>query len=199
MRALLLLLAALAGCATTAASSASTTAAVTTAGADVAPLTEGDVTTATLNGMRILIKRTPGAEFASGHLYVLGGVRNWGAQDAGLEGMAISVATHGGTTRLDKDAFARKLAALGAVVAGGSGDDYALFYCKALLPQWDETFAMMVDAFLRPARPAAELELVRAQRLSGLRHEQESPDARLGLLMHEKLFAHHPYAYPRKR
>jgi zinc protease len=194
MRSLLLLLAALAGCATPAATRAPTPAAPAATGGDQAPLTEQDVTTATVNGLRILIKRTPGAEFASGHLYILGGVRNWTAQDAGLEGMAISVATHGGTTRLDKDAFARRLAALGAVVAGGSGDDYALFYCKALLPQWDETFAMMVDAFLRPALPASELELVRAQRLSGLRHEQESPEGRLGLLMHDKLYAGHPYA-----
>lgn len=162
--------------------------------ADVAPQTEGDVTTATLNGMRVIVKRTPGADFVAGQLYILGGVRNWTAQNAGIEGLAIDVATEGGTKSLDKDAFARKLAALGADLGGGSNNDFSAISAKALKGSWDETFHLMADAFLNPALPASELEIARQRQLSGLRHEQESPDGRLGYLTHMALFAGHPYA-----
>lgn len=193
MRAQLLALLLLAGCATATSGAALREPVAAALPPDQAPLTEGDVTTATVNGLRIIVKRTPGAEFAAGQLVLLGGVRNWTAQNAGIEELAVAVATRGGTTHLDKGAFARRLAALGAWVSGGSGVDAATFSCAALLPQWDETFALLVDAFLHPALPASELELARTRALSALRHEQESPSGRLGLLLRHHVWAGHPY------
>ena len=165
----------------------------TSAPADVAAQADGDVTTATVNGLRIIVKRTPGADFVAGQLYILGGVRNWTAQNAGIENLAITVATEGGTTHLDKDAFNRRLAALGSDLGGGSNNDFSLISAKALKANWDETFGLLVDAFMNPALPASELEIARARQLSGLRHEQESPDGRLGYLTHMTIFKGHPY------
>jgi len=156
--------------------------------------TDGAFTLADINGMRVLVKRTPGAEFVAGQLYILGGVRNWSAQNAGIEQLALATSAEGGTHKLDKDAFARKLASLGSDVGAGSGNDFGSFGAKALKPAWDETFNLMVDAFLDPALPPQELEIQRARQLSGLHHEQESPDGRLGYLVHQQLFAGTPYA-----
>ena len=57
-----------------------------------------------VNGLQILVKRIPGSEISSSQLYLRGGVRNWGADNAGVEELAINVATSGGTEKLDKDA-----------------------------------------------------------------------------------------------
>jgi predicted Zn-dependent peptidase len=161
--------------------------------ADPATVTDGDVTVAYVNGLEILIKRIPGAELASGQLYIKGGVRNWTAASAGIEDLALSTAASGGTEKLDKDSFARRLAALGSGIGGSSGNDYASIRMTSIIKEWDTTFALLMDTFLHPALPASELEQHRQRSLSALRHEQENPDGRLRLAMHERMFAGHPY------
>ena len=155
--------------------------------------TECDVTSATLSGVQLLIKRIPGAELVAGELAILGGVRNWDQSNAGIEQLALSVSASGGTESLDKDAFAKRLATLGAVIGAGAGNDFSSFRAKSLNANWDSTFELMVDAFLHPALPPSEIELQRQQQLSALKHEQEDPDALLGLLAHQQLFKGHPY------
>ncbi len=161
--------------------------------ADPATVTDGDVTVAHVNGLEILIKRIPGAELASGHLYIKGGVRNWTAESAGVEDLALSTAASGGTEKLDKDAFARRLAALGSGIGASSGNDYSSIRMTSITREWDTTFALLTDTFLHPALPAAELEQHRQRSLSSLHHEKENPDGRLRLAMNERIFAGHPY------
>ncbi|HKD39497.1 MAG TPA: pitrilysin family protein [Myxococcaceae bacterium] len=161
--------------------------------ADSAPVSDGDVTFATVHGMQVFIKRIPGAELVSGQLDILGGVRNWGKEDAGVEQLALTVSASGGTETLDKDAFARRLATLGSMIAAGAGNDASSFRAKSLKENWDTTFELMVDAFLHPGLPPKEVELQRQQQLSALRHEQEDPDAQLALIAHERIFKNHPY------
>jgi zinc protease len=163
--------------------------------ADPAPVTDGDVTIAYANGVKIIVKRIPGAELASLQLYIKGGARNWGAADAGVERLALSVATSGGTTALDKDAFARKLAALGSDLYGETRLDFSAIKAKSLNAKWDDTFALVAGTFLEPALPESELELSRQRQLASLRREQDSPDAQLGLLVHQALFKGHPFEH----
>jgi zinc protease len=162
--------------------------------ADPPPVTAGDVTVAYANGVKILVKRIPGAEMAALQLYIKGGARDWSAADAGVERLALSVATEGGTTSLDKDAFARRLASLGSEIDAQVRYDFASIDAKSLGSRWDATFALLADTFLHPALPASELEVARQRQLAGLRHEQENPDALLGLLSHDTLFKGHPFA-----
>jgi hypothetical protein len=91
--------------------------------------------------MKVIIKRVPGAEFAASRLVIRGGVRNWGEADAGIEQLAISVATRGGAGALDKDAYARKLAKLGGSVFGASDDDYAMMGASGPREAWDDVLA----------------------------------------------------------
>ncbi|MFO0754924.1 MAG: pitrilysin family protein [Byssovorax sp.] len=181
----------------TGAAPVATTAPVATA-APVAPpdpatVTEGDLTIASFHGMEIYVKRIPGAEMSSTQLFLRGGVRDWSAENAGVEELALSAAASGGTEKLDKDAFAARLAELGSVIDGGSGNDYAVLSAKSLTREWEPTFALFTDAFLHPALPAAELEVQRQRQLTALRREEDSPDGQLRVLVHRSLFTGHPY------
>ncbi len=160
---------------------------------DPPPSSDGDVTVASIQGMQVLIKRIPGGELVSGQLNILGGVRNWGKADAGVEQLALAVSASGGTETSDKDAFTHRLATLGSIIGAGAGNDYSSFRAKSLRESWDATFELMVDAFLHPVLPPSEIELQRQQQLSALRHEQEDPDGQLSLIAYEKLFRGHPY------
>lgn len=160
--------------------------------ADPAPVTDGDVTEAYANGVQILVKRIPNAELSAMGLFIRGGARDWTAANAGVERLALHVATSGGTAALDKDAFHRKLAAMGSQIGSESGVDHSSIKGKTLLARWDETFDLLADTFLRPALPATELELAREKQLQTLRHERESPDGELSFLVHQTLFKGHP-------
>jgi zinc protease len=157
--------------------------------------TDGDVTESWIRGMHVLIKRIPGAEATATQLYIRGGAENWGKADAGIEELALAVATSGGTERLGKDAFTQRLSDLGSSLRSRATSDYSVLDAWSLTPTWDETFALLVDAFRRPALPASELELVRAQQLSTLKHELDDPDRRLALLAHHGMFKGHPYEH----
>jgi len=165
-----------------------------TAAPDAPPVVEGDVTVASAFGITVLVQRMPGADFAAGQLYVRGGTRNWTAQNAGIEDIAFRVAAAGGTTTLDKTALSRRLAALGASLSGDAHNDFSGLYLKAPLSTWDDALPLLAGAFLAPALPADEIELVRQQMLAELHHEQESPEGQLWTLERKQLFAGHPYA-----
>jgi predicted Zn-dependent peptidase len=161
---------------------------------DPAPVTEGNVTEAHLAGMTVLVKRLPGAELVTTQLHVRGGARNWGAGDAGVEALAFRVATTGGTRLLDKEAFGRRLAALGSQIDATTGRDASVLQGKGPLSAFEETFGLLADCFLAPALPESEVTLARGQTVLALQRQQENPDGALGLLVEATVYKGHPYA-----
>ena len=161
---------------------------------DPMPINDGDISIASVGGIQVIVKRVPGAEFAAAQLYIRGGVRNWTATNAGIEKLALSVAASGGTTSLDKNAFAQKLASIGAELRADLRNDFSALDMRVSRAGWDEGFALLADAFRHPLLPTAELDLARQGALSSLHHEIEDPDGRLWTLERTQVFAGHPYA-----
>jgi zinc protease len=170
------------------------TAAQTPPAGDPPPVVDGDVTLATAAGIPVLVKRIPGARFAAGQLYVRGGTRNWTAANAGIEQLAFDVAASGGTKSLDKTAYSRRLASLGAHLGADARNDFSSLSLSVPLEAWDDAFALLADVFRNPALPGSEIELERTQGLAQLHHEQEDPDGQLWTLERGQIFAGHPYA-----
>jgi zinc protease len=170
------------------------TATVAPAPADPAPVTDGDVTVGYAAGVQVVVKRIPGAEISAMQLYIRGGARTYTAADAGIARLALAVAASGGTAALDKDAYHRRLAALGSDLWSEAGADFASLKAKTPLAQWDDTFALLADVFLRPALPASDLEVQRQRQLATLRREQSDPDASLDLLVNQTVFKGHPFS-----
>jgi zinc protease len=154
---------------------------------------DGDVTAYDLNGLEVLVKRIPGAEFVATFLVVRGGVANWTKAESGVEQLALEVAATGGTERLDKDAFARRLETMGSTISTLSTNDFGMLSVKSLKGSFAPTFDLLADAFLRPELPASEVELVRQRMLTGLKRQLENPDGALALLGEKALFSGHPY------
>ena len=161
---------------------------------DPPPVTDGDTTSAYFHGMQIVVKRTPGAEFVAAQLTIRGGVRDWTKDNAGIEDLAVQVATSGGTQSLAKRAYSMKLASLGAQIGADAGNDSSKFSTKAPTASWDALFPIFADTFLAPALPDTEFEIVKQRELSSRRHEMETGDGRLWLLARPTVFANHPYA-----
>ena len=160
---------------------------------DPPAVTEGDVTEAHLGGMTVLVKRLPTAELVTAQLYVRGGALNWTQANAGVEKLAFSVAAAGGTQSLDKSAFARRLAGLGADVNAETTRDWSMVQGKGPLAASTALLGLVADVFLHPALPASEVEVARRQQLILIQRQQENPDGRLSALLDEVRFKGHPY------
>jgi predicted Zn-dependent peptidase len=152
------------------------------------------VTETHLGGLTVLVKRRPGAELVAVQLFLRGGSRNWTAADAGVEALAVRVAATGGTSALDKEAFGRRLAALGGTLAGSTGRDWSVLAAKGPIGAFEPLLGLLTDTFLAPALPAAEVEVARAQQLAALAQARQHPDGALDLLVNAALFEGHPYA-----
>jgi zinc protease len=155
---------------------------------------DGNVTEAWVHGIHVLLKYDPGAETTSTTIYVTGGSTTWTKETAGLEELALSVATTGGTAKLDKDAFAKRLAELGSTITSGATREYSDITAWSLSSAWDQTFELLAQTFREPALPAAQLEVERRQQIAQLQHELDDPDSRLVMLAQAGMYKDHPYA-----
>ncbi len=162
--------------------------------ARVGPVTDGDVTFGLAGNVQVLVRRWPGAELVSATLAIRGGVRNVDGRRAGVELLGLRTAASGGTTRLAKDAFSRKLTKLGSSLEAVAAADYSSLGAKSLRADWEPALGLLLEVFLHPALPDSELQLQRERLLQELKREQESPDDALHFLADQLLFQGTPYA-----
>ncbi|MCW8841750.1 MAG: insulinase family protein [Gammaproteobacteria bacterium] len=122
------------------------------------------------------------------------------ARGGGLPGLAML--TNGmleeGAGGLDADTIARRFASLGARFSASSHRDMATAGLRSLtkpelLQPAMETFALLLS---QPDFPAAALERVRKQMLTGLQHEEQQPDEIASKAFYRTLYGDHPYASP---
>jgi zinc protease len=160
---------------------------------DPPPQVDGDTTTATVNGLPVIIKRLPTAELVAASLYIRGGARNWGKDNAGVERFACSVAVGGGPQGMTKDAFKRRQVALGSHIRIATSADYTEFRAKGLAKTWDETFDLLMQVFLKPALTDAEIAMKRSQLINQLEQERDQPDEYLKLVTKRLVFKGHVF------
>jgi zinc protease len=155
--------------------------------------TDGDVTTATVDAVRIIVRRLPGADLVAASLFILGGARNWGADDAGVERLALATAAGGGPEGMSREAYTRRLDELGGKITTESSEDFAELRFKSLAAGWLGTFRLLANVFTHPQLSDAEIELRRAQQISELKEEANDPERQIQLQARAQLFRGHPY------
>lgn len=136
---------------------------------------DGDVTTAHVGAMQVIVRKTPGKAQASIHLYIKGGARNWTAEDAGVEALGLAVAVRGGAHGIDADELQNRLSAAGASLSGGAGAQYSTIASTTLLPGFDVAFDAVAQAFLDPILPELYFDVFKRGFGGNLEEEDASP------------------------
>ncbi|PKQ00945.1 MAG: peptidase M16 [Alphaproteobacteria bacterium HGW-Alphaproteobacteria-13] len=114
----------------------------------------------------------------------------------GTQSLMLSLMDEG-TTRLDSIAFAEAKERLGASISGGADADATVFSLFALKPNLSASLGLLADYIRHPAFDAQELERVRAQQLTRLKAELNSPNAIASRVLMPVLYgAGHPYGIP---
>jgi len=72
--------------------------------------------------------------------------------------------------------------------------DWTMFGIRSSAEVFDSTWAIFADRVMRPTLAKSEVNLVKAQYLSGIRQRRDDPDALAGYLADSITFVGHPYA-----
>jgi predicted Zn-dependent peptidase len=145
------------------------------------------------SGLPVILKQTPGNPVVSAQLYFDGGARLLTAENAGIDQLALTVATTGGTETLADTEFAARLDAMGSSIGGGADLDYNALGLSSLRVYFDETWLLFRGIIREPAFPPDEVELARQRLVQNIRMRREDPDSLVVDVARELLFVGHPY------
>jgi len=156
------------------------------------PKPNSNVTEFEVNGLKVLVKRRPGAPTVSAALYIRGGVNNYSAQDSGIEELTLQ-AMADGSVKFPRAAMRRELSRMGSSVAGSSSYDFEVIAMASTNENFDRTWELFSEAALRPAFDNQTIETSRERILTGLRTQSTSPDGYLDFLSRRITYRDHPY------
>lgn len=139
-----------------------------------------------------VIHRPSQSDIVVANLYLLGGVRQVTAANAGIELLLLD-ATERGTKTYPKERLRRAMSRLGTSIAIGSGTDWTSLGIRATRATFDSTWAIFASRLMEPTLDPAEVELVRRQFLLAVRQRQDNPDALAEYLADSLAYDGHPY------
>src|SRR5689334_22952669 len=114
-----------------------------------APPDEGKAKEFTVEGIKVILKPSI-KEINSDRLYIKGGTANYTKDLEGVEDLALSLATQGGTKTLTKTEFATALEKIGTSIGSGSDLDYSTVSMTCIKQFWNESWKLYADAIMNP-------------------------------------------------
>jgi zinc protease len=127
------------------------------------------------------------------NLYLLGGARQVTGANAGIEPILLDVSERG-TRQYPKSALRRGMAKLGSEIVIAPSADWTMFGIRSSTEVFDSTWSIFADRVMHPTLAKSEINVVKAQYLSGIRQRRDDPDALADLLADSITFVGHPYA-----
>jgi zinc protease len=146
----------------------------------------------TVGGVDVILRRVTANDVVAANLYLLGGTRLVGFEKAGLEPFLLHVSERG-TAGYPREVLRRRMAELGTQIGASADQDWTTFALRSTVETFDSTWAIFADRVMRPTLDSADVELVRAQLLNGVRQRRDDPDALLEFLADSVAYAGHPY------
>lgn len=148
--------------------------------------TEKQITEFEVNGMKVLLKRRPGAPSVAAGLFIKGGTRELTAKEGGIENLMLSAATEGSRS-FPRAVLRRELASTASVIGSDSIYDYSALTFTSTLEHFDKTWRIFTDIATSPAFDTKDVELTRSRITSLIQSREDSPDAALQMLVDRTL------------
>ena len=146
-----------------------------------------------VSGVRVILRHNNANNVVAANLYLLGGARQVTEANAGIEPILLDVSERG-TRRYPKNALRRAMSRLGSEIVVAPSADWTMFGIRSSAEVFDSTWAIFADRVTHPTLAKAEISVVKAQYLSGIRQRRDDPDALADLLADSITFVGHPYA-----
>ncbi len=160
-----------------------------------APASDTGTVAYDVGGVRVIHRRLGTGDIVVANLYLLGGVRQVTAANAGIE-LLLLEASERGTRTYSRDRLRRGMAQLGTNITTHVGVDWSSIGLRATRSTLDSTWRIMASRIAEPSLDSSEVELIRRQLLAGVRQREDSPDAQVEFAADTFAFSGHPYALP---
>lgn len=144
-------------------------------------------------GVHVILRQNNANNVVAANLYLLGGARQLTDANAGIEPFLLEVSDRG-TQRYPKNAQRRAMSRLGSEIVTAPSADWTMFGIRSSTEVFDSTWAIFADRIMRPALAKSEINLVKAQYLSGIRQRRDDPEALADYLADSITYVGHPYA-----
>jgi zinc protease len=148
-----------------------------------------------VDGVQVILRQSDANNVVAANLYLLGGSRQLTPANAGIEALLLDVSERG-TRKYPKATLRRKMSQLGSEIAVAPSDDWTMFGIRATTEVFDSTWAIFADRLVSPVLDPAEVALIKAQFISGIRQRRDDPDALAEYLADSIAFSGHPYSTP---
>jgi zinc protease len=146
-----------------------------------------------VSGVHVILRQNNANNVVAANLYLLGGARQVTAANAGIEPILLEVSERG-TQRYPKSALRQAMSRLGSEIVVAPSADWTMFGIRSSAEVFDSTWAIFADRVMRPTLAKTEINVVKAQYLSGIRQRRDDPDALADYLADSITYAGHPYS-----
>src|SRR5438128_6946246 len=146
-----------------------------------------------VSGIHVILRQNNANNVVAANLYVLGGARQVTEANAGIEPILLDVSERG-TQHYPKNALRRAMSRLGSEIVIAPNADWTMFGIRSSTEVFDSTWSIFADRVMHPTLAKAEINVVKAQYLSGIRQRRDDPDALADYLADSITYAGHPYS-----
>jgi zinc protease len=146
-----------------------------------------------VSGVHVVLRQNDANNVVAANLYLLGGARQVGEANAGIEPILLDVSERG-TQRYPKNALRRAMSMRGSEIVVAPSADWTMFGIRSSTEVFDSTWAIFADRVMHPTLAKAEINVVKAQYLSGINQRRDDPDALVDYLADSITYVGHPYA-----
>jgi zinc protease len=146
-----------------------------------------------VSGVHVILRQNNANNVVAANLYLLGGARQVTEANSGIEPILLDVSERG-TRQYPKNTLRRAMAKLGSEIVVSPSADWTMFGIRSSTEVFDSTWAIFADRVMHPTLAKSEVNVVKAQYLSGIRQRRDDPDALAAYLADSITFVGHPYA-----
>jgi len=146
-----------------------------------------------VSGVHVILRQNNANNVVAANLYLLGGARQVTNNNAGIEPILLDVSERG-TLHYPKNSLRRGMSRLGSEIVTTPSADWTMFGIRSSTEVFDSTWAIFADRVMYPTLAPAEVNLVKAIYLSGIRQRRDDPDALADYLADSITYVGHPYA-----
>jgi zinc protease len=146
-----------------------------------------------IEGVKVIVQ-PGGNDIVEIRTIIKGGVQNYPENKAGIESLAMMALTECGTELRNKNDFKNKLDAVGAIVTGTAGKDYATFRMNCIKNDFQTVWPLYVEALTQPKFDVKEFSRVKQDAINNLNAKESEPDASIDKFAEIIAFAGQDYA-----
>jgi zinc protease len=146
-----------------------------------------------VSGVHVILRQNNANNVVAANLYLLGGARQVTDANAGIEPILLDVSERG-TSKYPRNLIRRAMSRLGSEIVVAPSADWTMFGIRSSAEVFDSTWSIFADRVMHPTLNKTDVNLVKAQYLSGIRQRRDDPDALADYLADSITFVGHPYS-----